>query len=398
MPSLAQAIQTTKAYYCLECGKCSAVCPLARFDGDLLPRRLVEEAITAGFDAALAQRLLWACLTCKRCTEICPSDVDFIGFVRELRVLARGRGSYAHCTHGDAIFGWMRVMANRELKQDRLAWVSDDIRVSASSDVVYFVGCLPYYDAFFGAPRPVGLGARAESGEKDEGNIPRFTEIARSTVKLLNQVGIEPKLLAEERCCGHDLLWAGDVEGFEKLARLNAELIRGSGAKLVVTSCPECYRTLAVDYPRYGFNLGIPVMHITQFLAQKLEAGEWKPPQLRGKVTYHDPCRLGRLMGVYEEPRALIRAAGLELVEMEHNRSTALCCGTSCWIECGYVSREVQRQRLEEARDTDAELMLTACHKCEIHFECFQAAEADRLARIRNLITLLAQGSKTFSS
>ena len=397
MLSLAHAIQSTKAYYCLECGKCSAVCPLARFDGDLLPRRLVEEAITAGFDAALAQRLLWACLTCKRCTEICPSDVDFIGFVRELRVLARGRGSYAHCTHGDAVFGWMRVMANPDLEQDRLAWVSDDIRVSASSDVVYFVGCLPYYDAFFGAPKPVGLGSPAESDEKNRGDTPhtpRFTEIAHSTVKLLNQVGIAPKLLAEERCCGHDLLWAGDVKGFKELARINAELIRESRAKLVITSCPECYRTLAVDYPRYGFNLGIPVMHITQFLAQKLEAGEWKPLQLQGKVTYHDPCRLGRLMGVYEEPRTLIRATGLELVEMEHSRHRALCCGTSCWIECGYVSRQIQEQRLEEARQTGAEMLIAVCHKCQIHFACYLDTVPQKNLPIRNLVTILAVPSR----
>ena len=391
MQSLTYAIQTTKAYYCLECGKCSAVCPLARFDGDLLPRRLVEEAITAGVDATLAQRLLWACLTCKRCTEICPSDVDFIGFIRELRVLARERGSYAHCTHGDAVFGWMRVMANPDLEQDRLAWVGDDLKVSSSSEVLYFVGCLPYYEAFFGVPEPVGL--VSSGGKENKGDAPRFTEIARSTVKLLNQVGIAPKLLADERCCGHDLLWAGDVEGFKKLAQLNAELIRESGVKLVVTSCPECYRTLAVDYPRYGFNLGIPVMHITQLLAQKLEAGEWTPPQLRGRVTYHDPCRLGRLMGVYEEPRALIRAAGLELVEMEHNRSKALCCGTSCWIECGYVSRQIQEQRLKEAQETGAELLITACHKCQIHFACFLSLSPQKFPKICNIVSILGGDS-----
>jgi len=376
MQSINQAVRTSKAYYCLECGKCSAVCPLARHDGTLLPRRLVEEAITGGDEAVFAHKLLWACLTCQRCSEICPSDVDYIGFVRELRFLAQGKGMQGHCTHGDAIFTWMELMTKSDISQDRLNWLDGDLRTSSSSEVLYFVGCLPYYEAFF----------------KDL-NVESI-EVARSTVRVLNHLGVEPQVLPDERCCGHDLLWSGDIEGFRRLAQLNAALIRESGAKMVLTSCPECYRTLAVDYPRYGFDLGVPVVHTTRFLAEKLEAGELKLKQVHGTVTYQDPCRLGRHMGVYEEPRALIKALGLDLVEMAHNRKDALCCGTSCWIECGVVSRAIQEERVQEALDTNADFLITACHKCQIHFRCAMAKTENPHTphiELKNLISLIAE-------
>ncbi|MBU1661884.1 MAG: (Fe-S)-binding protein, partial [Chloroflexi bacterium] len=117
-------------------------------------------------------------------------------------------------------------------------------------------------------------------------------------------------------------------------------------------------------------------------------------PHLAPRVTYQDPCRLGRHLGVYDAPRELISGLGFELTEMEHNRSASLCCGTSCWTSCGQVSKNIQVERLKEAKATGAELLVTACVKCQIHFKCAQddpvlGQEID--IEIRDLTTLIAE-------
>lgn len=349
MEAIKQIIKNTKAYYCLECGKCTAVCPISRREYAYSPRFTVERALWGEGDELLADVLLWSCLACQQCSTRCPSGVHYVEFIRDLRALARGAGEEGLCTHGEAIQTWMRMMTSPELKQNRLDWLDEDLKTSADSDTVYFVGCLPYYDVLFNK-----IGAQG-------------VDIARSAVRVLNRLGVEPIVLENERCCGHDLLWEGDVANFRQLAELNIAMLRATGAKRIVTTCPECYRTLAVDYPEHVGSLGMEAMHISQLLADwKLEVGSLKFE----KVTYQDPCRLGRFMGVYEEPRQVMSALGLELVEMEHSGKNALCCGTSCWTNCGAVNKQIQVDRLREAQATGAELLVTACAKCQIHFKC----------------------------
>ena len=387
MEAIKQIIKNTKAYYCLECGKCTAVCPISRREPAYSPRLTVERVLWGEGEELLTDALLWSCLTCQHCSERCPSAVHYVEFIRDLRALARGVGAEGLCTHGEAIQTWMRMMASPDLKQNRLEWLDEDLKVSTNSDTVYFVGCLPYYDVLFNK-----IGAQG-------------VEIARSAVRVLNRLGIEPIVLEDERCCGHDLLWEGDVANFRKLAELNIAMLRETGAKRIVTACPECARTLKVDYANYVGDLGMEVVHISQLLVDSnLEVGTSPPKQcpelvegLGGnegglKVTYHDPCRLGRHLDVYDAPRQVIKALGLELVEMEHSGKNALCCGTSCWTNCGAVNKQIQVARLREAQATGAELLVTACAKCQIHFKC--ALDDARVSNeieieIRDLVTLV---------
>jgi Fe-S oxidoreductase len=221
------------------------------------------------------------------------------------------------------------------------------------------VGCSPYFQPVF------------EDIEVSPVNI------ARNSIKILNGLRIDPVVLPNERCCGHDLLWTGDVETFKKLAQLNVEMIKESGAKKVVFSCPEGYRTFKIDYPRY-VKLDCEPVHISEFLAQNLSKLSLQPRARRGrsnsgarKVTYQDPCRLGRHLGIYEPPREIIKAIpGIDLVEMEHNSADSICCGTSVWTNCSACSKEIRVERLSEAKATGAELLVTACPKCQIHFKC----------------------------
>ncbi|MFH1635994.1 MAG: (Fe-S)-binding protein, partial [Chloroflexota bacterium] len=252
MNTLQNIINENRVWYCLDCGKCSAVCPITRWEAReyTSPRLLVEKAIEGRTDDVLEDPLFWSCLTCKRCSEICPSTVNFSEFLRSARSLARDDDRSGTCTHSGMIQSWGRMMSNPDMRQNRLGWLSDDLKVSEDSDTIYFVGCLPYYDTVF-----KNLGAEG-------------VEIAQAAVKILNYLGIEPNVMADERCCGHDQLWEGDTETFRRLAELNLEQFEASGAKRIVTTCPECARTLKVDYPQFVGDHGLEVVHITELLAE----------------------------------------------------------------------------------------------------------------------------------
>jgi heterodisulfide reductase subunit D len=378
--SFSEIVAKNRAWYCLECGKCSAVCPITRWETRTYtsPRLLVEKAIQGRSAEVLDDPLFWSCLTCKRCSELCPSDVYFSEFLRDARALARDEGRAGDCTHGDAVQTWGRMMTNPAMQQDRLGWLDGDLCVSDDSDTLYFVGCLPYYDALFKKIGAEGL------------------EIARAAVKILNHLGIEPQVLADERCCGHDQLWQGDIATFRALAELNLAQFQASGAKRIITTCPECARTLRLDYPQFVGSHGLEVLHLAEFLAQQaaLRPSSGQASSKLTLATYQDPCRLGRHLGVYDAPRQVLAGLGLDLVEMERSRHAALCCGTSCWTSCGQVSKNIQVERLREARATGAELLVTACVKCQIHFKCAQDDPllGDELGiEICDLATLVAE-------
>jgi Fe-S oxidoreductase len=117
--------------------------------------------------------------------------------------------------------------------------------------------------------------------------------------------------------------------------------------------------------------LDFEVVHLSQLLAAGVAGNELKFNRSVGKVTYHDPCRLGRFSGIYDEPRAVIDAIpGVELLEMARNRADALCCGTQAWMNCGSINKQIQSERLREASATGADVLLTSCPKCQIHLKC----------------------------
>jgi heterodisulfide reductase subunit D len=395
--ALWQTVQRTGVLRCLECGKCTAICPVSQHDHRFSPRRTVGRALMRRDASLLADDRLWACLTCLHCTQVCPAGVAYSELTLDVRTQAREMGRAVNCTHGEVIHAWMYLMMDPALKQERLGWLTerattDDgkkLRTSDDSEVLFFVGCAPYFDVQF---RHIGVDAG---------------EVARATVRVLNALGIEPQVLADERCCGHDLLWEGNVEGFRQLAQLNADVIRDSGAKRIVTSCPECARALKVDYPGVGIDLGVEVLHLVELAAQggRLRtaapvlgqtANDAQPGHLSWatKVTFHDPCRLGRHLGVYDAPRQLLEVLGLELVEMPRHREHGLCCGTNGWTHCGAANKAIQIERLREAQATGADMLVTACIKCQIHFRCAlqdRAMNAELGMEMKDLAEVLAK-------
>ena len=350
--NLEDIVQETKTYYCLECGKCTSVCPVARYDPSFSPRHMIENALLGFGDELLLDKELFSCLTCYTCQQKCPSDIDFPVFVRKARNLAQNNGQHGVCAHSGQLQSLARLMTSPAIKQNRLEWLSKEYRVSENSDVLLWVGCAPYFAPIF------------------EGVEFNALDITRANLKTLNMLGIEPRLLPNEKCCGHDALWTGDIETFKKLAEYNAAQIKEAGVKNIVFSCPEGYRTFKLDYPNY-VDLGCEVQHISEFLAERIEQNGLKFKEIKKKVTYQDPCRLGRHLGVYEAPRKVLKSIpGIELVEMAHSGLESICCGTSAFTNCDSYSNMLRAERLCEAAETGAELLITACPKCQTHFRC----------------------------
>lgn len=365
----------TRAVLCNECGKCASACPIAVHDAAFSPRRLLNAAVQGRPEDLLEDGRLWQCLTCGHCEARCPMQVRTAAFAQRVRASARGAGRDGRCSHGGALRAMMLWMGTEPSSQNRLAWVPGDLEVAEQGEVAYFVGCLPYFDAFF------------------EDIDARSLDIARSAIRILNHVGIVPALMADERCCGHDLLWEGDEAGFERLAQRNVAAIEATGARTVVTSCAECARTLKLDYAERGLR-GVEVLHMSELVRQKLAEGELKPRGTHEVVTYQDPCRLGQHLGVTDAPREILSSIpGLEFRELSPSGAEGTCCGTSAWTNCDACSRSVQEGRLEAARRAGASTLVTACPKCAIHYKCTMAGGMDPdlpEIRIRDLEEVVA--------
>jgi heterodisulfide reductase subunit D len=352
--SIYSILKRTKALYCQECGKCSSSCPITRLDPAYSPRLAVEKALMGQEASVLTDKGLWSCLTCYLCRQRCPLDIEYDELIRTCRAKASANGIFGNCSHEGVFYSIARLMVNPEVKQNRLEWVPQGAAYAQKGEVLYYVGCLPYFNVIFD---DIGI---------------KSIEIAQSMLQIMNAAGIKPALLDNEKCCGHDLAFTGDFANFEKLAAANMAAIKKTGASTVVTACPECYRTLKVDYAELLGKPDFEVVHASEFLGNLIESGKLKfEGKLPMKVSYQDPCRLGRHMGVYDAPRKVITSIpGVELLEMERNRENALCCGVSAWMGCGRHSKQMQIERLTEAKSTKADTLVTACPKCQIHLNC----------------------------
>ena len=350
---LAVQVSQMQSDFCMECGVCTGSCPVSRELPAFSPRQMIKRAMMDPDGGLFQSHEIWSCLSCGLCSSRCPVGIDFPEFIRSQREGARKSGNLPLESH-HGILQTIAKFQTRGIKQNRTEWAKQAGTFRDNGDYFYFVGCLPYLDVTFQYLELSPL------------------ESARSVLKILNKMGIEPVISNDERCCGHDALWSGEMETFHKLAEINLEVIRSSGAKTVLFSCPEGYFTFKRHYPKYFGELPFEVLHMTEFLSRELpKAGLSFKPSSDGTVTFQDPCRLGRFSGNYEAPRQLLNLIpSIDFVEMEQNRENAHCCGTSAWMECSNCSKTTRLERLQEALDTGAKTLVTACPKCQIHFTC----------------------------
>jgi len=384
-------------YACAVCGRCHANCPAHLSGKTLSPREVIhnlkEHLLEAGpgllvnkqankaetvsenpaeaqaairaeapsspakemIGGVVTEEEIWACTTCGACQEVCPVNIEHIRKIIDLRrnlVMAQSRmpesAQLMLRNMQQRGHPWAGVQSMR-LRGD---WTNElEVKILADGDNVntlFWVGC---------------TGALVE----------RNVKATLSMTRVLKAAGVDFAVLGDaETCCGDPARRAGYEFQFQIMAEQNIELFKSHNVKEIVTSCPHCYNTLKQEYPRFGGDFR--VMHYTQLIADLIGRGKLKlTREIDSRLTYHDPCYLGRYNSVYEEPRRILEAIPkTKLKEMERSRNTGFCCGGGgglMWIEEQPGTTKINQVRLEDALKTGAETVVTACPYCLQMFE-----------------------------
>jgi len=356
---------------CLQCGTCSASCPTARAWG-VTPRQLVRLLQLGRQDEALRPEVLYYCSQCYSCKVRCPMGIQLTEVLMEVRRLAVREKAGPLEAH-QALIGSVRNYDNpwMQPRQARDRWAKRlrlKVLPRERAEVLYYPGCTA---AYVSSAQPVALAAAA----------------------VMQGSGVDFGILGrDEACCGSTALRVGERGLFEDLATRNLEMFNRSGASILVTACAGCYGIIRHEYPRLG-SLDLEVLHLSELLLRLLEEGRLELPERRIKVTYHDPCHLGRHGGVFEAPRRVLSAfPGLELVEMERIRENSLCCGAGGGVRTahGSLAAELAGERLREAASTGAEALITCCPFCESNLG--DASRATGGLPVLDLVELLNPG------
>jgi Fe-S oxidoreductase len=334
---------------CFQCGLCDSVCPWNRVR-QFSMRKLIREA-AFGLSEVEGEDI-WRCTTCGTCPEQCPRGVKQIDISVALRRLAASYELFppsvksARTARSSLISEGNPLQGERE---NRAEW-AEKLAIKPyeeGMEALYFVGCYLSYD-------------------------PRMKKVAVATANILKKAGVDFGILGErESCCGESIRKTGSEEVFKNLARENIKAFIDNGVKKIIVSSPHCFHTFKNEYPEFMVNFEI--VHINQFLLQLIDQGRLK---LQGEfskvVTYHDPCYLGRHNHIYDEPRNLLQQVKeLKLVEMENNRKASLCCGGGggrIWMDTPQEER-FSDLRLQQAKDTGAQILVTSCPYCITNFE-----------------------------
>jgi Fe-S oxidoreductase len=334
---------------CYQCGLCDAVCPWNRVRNFSM-RKIVRQA-AFGLTEIEAEEM-WLCTTCGKCPGECPRDVKQIESGVALRRIATEYGVFPGSAEPvPAISESLKAEGNplREERKDRAKW-AEGLSVKTFTEgmeFLYFPGCYLCYD-------------------------PRLKKVARATADILNLAGTDFGILGpKENCCGESIRKTGDEELFKRLARENIKTFIENGVKKILVSSPHCLHTFINEYPEFMVNF--EVVHISQYLFQLISQGKLElSKEYRKKVTYHDPCYLGRHNGIYDEPReALKKIPGIELVEMTDSREDSLCCGGGggrIWMDTPKGER-FSDLRVGQAVAAGAEVLVTSCPYCITNFE-----------------------------
>ncbi|MDA8212611.1 MAG: (Fe-S)-binding protein [Clostridia bacterium] len=335
--------------FCYQCGKCDTVCPWNRVRTFSM-RKLIREA-TFGL-TEIEHEEIWRCTTCGKCPQKCPRDVKQIQNMIGVRRMATGYGVFpAAVKPFRGVSAGLTAEGNPfgEDRTKRAEW-AEGLSVkpfTEGMEVLYFPGCYLSYDS-------------------------RLKKVARATADILKKAGVDFGILGtKENCCGESIRKTGNEELFKRLARENIKTFIENGVKKILVNSPHCYHTFKNEYPEFKVNFEI--VHISQFLFQLINEGRLQISKEYGKkVTYHDPCYLGRHNGIFDEPRGVLKKiSGLELHELAESREESFCCGMGggrVWAETP-KSERFANLRLEQAIGVGAEVLVTACPYCITSFE-----------------------------
>jgi len=291
------AMGAEKLNLCMQCGMCAGSCPWRIVEGPFNVRRLIRLA-QLGVEGYESDDILYGCTTCNKCVLKCPRGVTIIDVVRAMRAMIAETGAIPSVLR--TVTGSVHSNGNpwSEPREKRTAWMADLEVPAFGTDTEYllFVCCTSAYDV-------------------------RSQKIAKAIVKVLSAAGVNFGVLGEEEsCCSESVRKIGDEALFAQMAERNIKRYQEKGVKKIITTSPHCLYTFSKEYPEMGAEW--EVVHYTELLAELLDQGRLELGTALGeKVTYHDPCYLGRHSEIYEAPRKLIMAAsGGKLVQMPRNR------------------------------------------------------------------------------
>jgi Fe-S oxidoreductase len=295
---------------------------------------------------------IWRCTTCGMCPAACPRGVEQIEVGVAIRRIAAAYDVYPASVAGLSAAGSSLAGDGNPLnekREDRTAWANDlSIKTfEEGMEILFFVGCYYSYD-------------------------PRLQKAAVATANILERAGVDFGILGnQESCCGESIRKAGNEEVFKSLARENIKTFIDNGVKRVLVASPHCYHTFKNEYPEFMVHLD--VVHMSQFLQELIEQGRLEVnAEYKRKVTFHDPCYLGRHNDIYDQPRDVLnKLSGIELVEMPDTREKSLCCGGGggrIWAETPKEER-FSDLRVAQAVEVGAEVLATACPYCISNFE-----------------------------
>jgi Fe-S oxidoreductase len=334
---------------CFQCGLCDVVCPWNRVRIFSM-RKLVREATFGLTD--IESEEMWRCTTCGKCPQQCPRDVKQIESGVALRRIATEYGVFPTAvkpirTISGSLVGEGNPFGEERAKRANWAEGLSVKTFTEGMDILYFPGCYLSYD-------------------------PRLKKVAQATANILTKAEVDFGILGpKENCCGESIRKTGDEDVFKLLAKENIKTFIDNGVKKILVSSPHCYHTFKNEYPEFMVNF--EVIHISQYLFELINEGRLEINKEYGKkVTYHDPCYLGRHNGIYDEPREVLKKIpGLELNEMPDSLEDSLCCGGGggrIWMETPKGERFCDL-RVEQAIDVGAEVLATSCPYCIANFE-----------------------------
>ncbi|MBN1299245.1 MAG: (Fe-S)-binding protein [Actinobacteria bacterium] len=355
---------------CTRCGLCSEVCSAynANMDIDISPAKkleLLKKRIRANTlfgkifsrhaftqkELGILAKGAYECTLCSRCEVDCPVNIDLQKLWISLRADMADEGKSPEALNMLKERLEKSYNISFDSNQGRVEWINqveeipEDKYVREKADVVYFVGCVSSFS-------------------------PRVFKIPRSVVSLFKLAKVDFALLGDEEwCCGFPLLGSGFKQEFIEFAKHNIEKVNATGARYLVTSCPSCYHMWTHTYREANLDIkmNFKVLHTVQYLYELAKSRALKLYPLNLKVTYHDPCDLGRNSGIYDEPRELIKKIpGTIFVELENNRENAECCGGGGNVEAvdRELSEKIAQTKAREIIKTRAEIVVTACQQC----------------------------------
>ena len=374
---------------CTECGRCTAACPAAAAGKPLSPKRVIldlRDAIRA--DGANAGPLagdvvpaeaLWACTTCRACEEACPVGIEHVPTIIGLRQnLAMEQVSMPAGVAETVTSLEAREHPFRGASASRTDWMEglavpqlDSIEDAAGLDVVYWIGCAAAFDE-------------------------RAQQIARALVRVLLHAGVRFAVLASaERCNGDVARRTGNEFHYDMLANANVEMLNGAGVTRILTHCPHCLQQLRHEYRAFGGRY--EVVHHTELVGALIEEGRVRlAPGAHERVTFHDPCYLGRYNREFDAPRRVLDALHVERVEMPRSREESFCCGAGgghAFYEDADGGEKINGIRAREAAATGATTVVTGCPFCLTMLESGVRAVAteNRPLRTRDFVELVAE-------